>query len=89
MDWLEKYNIQVDDWPPKSPDLNTIEHYRIGYKRTLHREYPDTLNTHEGLDNLIAMLAEVRSKTLVGDTWAILCNTVKEHAKSGGGWNRC
>jgi len=59
MDFFEKYNIQVDDWPPCSPDLNPIEHVWVELKHSLHRKYPDIGNTQGGLDKVKARLAEV------------------------------
>jgi hypothetical protein len=44
-DFLPKYNIQVEDGPPYSPDLNPIEHDRVALKRRIHKKYPDITNT--------------------------------------------
>jgi len=59
MDCFEKYNIQVDDRPPYSPDLNVIRHVWIELELRHHRKYQDIGNTKGGPDNVKAMLAEV------------------------------
>jgi transposase len=40
MDFFRKYNIQVKDCQPYSPDLNPIEHVGVELMRRLHRKYP-------------------------------------------------
>ena len=59
MDFFEKYNIQVDDWPPYSPDLNPIEHFWVELKLRLHMKYPDIGNTQGGPHEVKARLAVV------------------------------
>ena len=44
-EWHEQHNIQVDEHPPYSPDLNLIEHVRVVLKRQLHKQYPDISDT--------------------------------------------
>jgi len=59
MDFFEKFNIQVEDWPPYSPDPNPIKHVRVELKHRRHRKYPDITNTKGDLDKVKARLAEV------------------------------
>ena len=41
-EWVEQHNIQVDEHPPYSPDLNPIEHVRVDLKQ-LHKQYQISL----------------------------------------------
>lgn len=44
MDVFRKCNIQVEDLPLNSPDINSIEPVCISHKFRLHRIYPDIDN---------------------------------------------
>jgi transposase len=39
--WLEEHGVWVLDFPPKSPDLNPIEHLWRALKREIIRRHPD------------------------------------------------
>ncbi len=47
--WFEEVGIRVLFLPPKSPDLNIIEHYWGPFKRRTHRLHPE-LKTMTGSD---------------------------------------
>ena len=61
-EWFEQYNIQVDEHPPYSPDLNPIEHAWVVLKQQLHKQYPDIADTPGGPDAVRARLIEVLPK---------------------------
>ena len=44
-EWFERYNIQVDEHPPYSSDLNPIEHFWVFPKQQLHRQYSEIADT--------------------------------------------
>jgi len=54
MDFLENWNIHVEDWQPYSPDLNCIEHVWVELRGRLHRKYPYIWNTKGGADKVKA-----------------------------------
>ncbi|RPB14463.1 hypothetical protein P167DRAFT_484491, partial [Morchella conica CCBAS932] len=41
-------NVEVEDHPPYSPDLNAIEHVWIAFKKKLHQQYPKIVDTQGG-----------------------------------------
>jgi len=41
IDFSKKYNIQIEDWSPYSPNLNPIKHVWVELKRRIHRKHPD------------------------------------------------
>jgi len=59
IDYFSKYNIQIQDWPPYSLDINPIEDVWVELKHSLHRHYPDIANTKGDPDKLKASLVEV------------------------------
>jgi len=59
MDFFQKYTIQVENWPPYSPDLNPMEPLWVEFMYRLHRKYPDIRNPKRGLHKVEARLAEV------------------------------
>ena len=61
-EWFEQQNIQVDENPPYSPDLNPTEHVWVFLKQQLHKQYPDITNTPSGPDAVRARLVEVLLK---------------------------
>jgi len=65
MHFFEKYNIQMDDWLPYSPDLNSIKHIWVKLKCRQHRKESDIGFTNEGPENMNARLAEVLPKIWV------------------------
>ena len=54
-----RYNIDVADHPPYSPDLNPIEHEWVLIKRQVTEDYPDLADTPGGVDTVKGRLAEV------------------------------
>jgi transposase len=62
MDFFKKYNIQVEDWPPYSPDFNPIKHVWVALKCRLVRKYPHIGNAKGDPDKVKARLAEVLPK---------------------------
>ena len=61
-EWLEQHNIQIDEHPPYSPDLNPIEHVWVVLKQQLHKQHPDIADTPGGPDAVRARLIEVLPK---------------------------
>ena len=47
-EWLEQHNVQVDEHPPYSPDLNPIEHVWVDLKQQFHKQHPDVADTPSG-----------------------------------------
>ena len=54
-----RYNTDVADYPPNSPDLNPIEHAGILLKRQVTEYCPGLADTPGGVDTVKARLAEV------------------------------
>ena len=61
-EWFEQHNIQVDERPPYSPDLNPIEHVWTVFKQQLHKQHPDIADTPNGPDAVRVRLVEVLPK---------------------------
>jgi transposase len=59
MDIFEKYNIQIEDWPPYSPDLNPMEHVWVELKHWLNRKYTEIGKKKGDLDKVKARLVEL------------------------------
>ena len=87
MDFFQKYTIQVENWPPYSPDLNPMEPLWVEFMYRLHRKYPDIRNPKRGLHKVEARLAEVPAWQLQGGTRGILSETVDMHTQQGGFYN--
>ena len=63
MEWFEEQNIQLDEHPPCSPDLNPIENAWVELKKRLQIMYPDIATMPGGpkkvRERLVQVLPEV------------------------------
>ena len=76
VNWLQKQEFMVMDWPLYSLDLNSIEHTWLMLKATLQWEYPDIATMREGSNAIKRKLAEVLPnvwRSLSLEFFQILC----------------
>jgi len=67
MAWLAENSLQVMEWPPNSPDLNSIEHCWKRVKEKLHQCFPNSHKTKGAPDNLRKHLAETQNQVWAPD----------------------
>lgn len=59
MDWLEKNNIDQEDYSPYSPDFNPVQHVTLELKRRLQQQYTKIADTSGGKETVKKDLARV------------------------------
>ncbi|KAF8247978.1 hypothetical protein K440DRAFT_643417 [Wilcoxina mikolae CBS 423.85] len=63
--FFERFNIQIANHPPYSPDLNPIAHAWVLLKKQLLVDYPNIGDTSGGPDTVKVKLAEVLPKAVI------------------------
>ena len=56
--WFAEQVFKVMEWPPNSPDMNTIEHMWRVLKAALHKRFPDISTLWGGSEKVCEVLEE-------------------------------
>jgi len=58
-EWHDEHGVEVMEWSPYSPDLNSIKHLWRRLKERMQKIYPDIRDTKDGPDTVRKCLSEV------------------------------
>lgn len=87
LDYLHEINIQVMDWPPRSPDLNPIEHLWDALKKTVRRHLPAPRN-HQELERAVLLEWDNITQETIQDLITSLPRRMQAVIRARGGVTR-